>query len=342
MQRQTAAELVQQALTAARQATDRDECDEILTPLAKAAADGPSSLALGRTLLHSTDPVERRTGCDLLRLAGELHQAVQRDAATALVAFAASEQEPSVLEPLAKALGATCDPRTLPVLLTLAGHHDAQVRLQAATSLPVMVTTEPDGPALHALIRLTRDADPEVRDWATFGLGFQVEADTPAIRAALWDRTHDTCPEAREEGIRGLARRHDPRSVPLLAGLLDDPRGAHVHTLMAAAILGSPELLPHLKDYESDGSCITEAMTACDPQLRSARDTFAWALVCTLHQHLPGTNATVHAPRFDEGLTLDMNTTAGPMNWSVGALFTRTGGDPERAAEVVTIEATAP
>jgi hypothetical protein len=214
------------------------------------------------------------------------------------------------------------------------------VRLQVAVSLPAVTIGEPDGPVLDTLIRLTRDTDPEVRNWATFGLGFQLEADTPAIRAALWERTHDDDNEAREEGIRGLARRHDPGAVPLLAQLLDDPRGAHVHSLMAAAILGSPELLPHLEGYEPDGGWVTEAVTACDPQLRTARDTFAWALVCALHQRVPCTNAAVYAPRFDEGLTLVMDTAAGPFSWSIGALFTRTSGDLERAAEAVTAQAT--
>jgi hypothetical protein len=340
MPTQATAVLVQRALATARHATDPEEYEEISTLLAQAAADGPGSLLLGRDLLHVADPAERRTGCDLLRLTSELHSALQPDAATELVALAASEQDLRVLGRLARALGATCDTRALPVLLTLAGHRDAQVRLQVAVALPTVAIGEPDRPALHTLIRLTRDTDPEVRNWATFGLGFQLEADSPAIRAALWDRTSDDNAEAREEGIRGLARRHDPGAVPLLAQLLDDPRGAHVHSLMAAAILGSPELLPHLEGYEPDGSWVAEAVTACDPRLRTARDTFAWALVCALHQRVPGTDAAVYAPRFDEGLTLDMNTAAGPLSWSIGALLTRTNGDPERAAEIVTVQAT--
>jgi len=48
----------------------------------------------------------------------------------------------------------------------------------------------------------------------------------------------------------------------------------------------------------------------------------------------------VYAPRFDEGLTLDMDTPEGPLSWSIGALLTRTSGDPERAAETVTAQAT--
>src|SRR5689334_11927215 len=58
-----------------------------------------------------------------------------------------------------------------------------------------------------ALIRLTEDVEPEVRNWATFGLGNAVAKDGPsgrlgtrdseAIREALRKRLSDPCGEAR-------------------------------------------------------------------------------------------------------------------------------------------------
>jgi hypothetical protein len=42
--------------------------------------------------------------------------------------------------------------------------------------------------------------------------------------------------------------------------------------------------------------------------MRTGDTPFAWALVCALFQCVSGMNAAVFAPRFDEGLTLDMNT----------------------------------
>ena len=109
----------------------------------------------------------------------------------------------------------------MPLAVRLAGHVDPDVRYQVARSLPSVSSGDPAGAELRALIRLSADTDAEVRDWAACGLGtLLAEADTAAIRAALWDRTSDDYPGAREVGICGLARRRDPRAVSLITGLL--------------------------------------------------------------------------------------------------------------------------
>ena len=123
----------------------------------------------------------------------------------------------------------------MPLLVRLAGHVDPDVRYQVARSLPSVSSGDPAGAELRALIRLSADTDAEVRDWAACGLGtLLAEADTAAIRAALWDRTSDDYPGAREVGICGLARRRDPRAVSLITGLLAAEDGAHVLVFGAA------------------------------------------------------------------------------------------------------------
>ena len=67
---------------------------------------------------------------------------------------------------------------------------------------------------------LSRDADEEVRDWATFGLGSLTEVDTPELRETLLARLVDTDDNTRGEAVIGLAKRHDPRVVaPLIREL---------------------------------------------------------------------------------------------------------------------------
>ncbi|MFJ4736730.1 HEAT repeat domain-containing protein [Streptomyces sp. NPDC088770] len=217
METGTVAELVGQALAAARVAVETDDWDEYGTLLWRAAADGEASLPLGLELIGSDDPIERETGCDLLGHTSDQNEVVRAETATTLVALAERETEGRVLWSLARAIERTYDRRAVPVLVALAGHPDAEVRQQVASSFAGVITGLPDGPDIHALITLTHDEDPEVRNWATFTLGFQAEVDSPAIRAALWERTADENADTREEGIHGLARRHDPRAVPLMA-----------------------------------------------------------------------------------------------------------------------------
>ncbi len=331
----TVAELVGQALTAARVAEETDDWDEYWTVLRRAGADGPGALPLGLKLVGSHDPVERGTGCDLLGDASDQDEEVRAETAAALVSLAERETDGGVLWSLARAIGRTQDQRAVPVLVALAEHPEADVRQQVATSFSGVATGLPDGPDVRALVALTRDDDPEVRNWATFTLGFQVEADSPAIRAVLWERTTDEHPETREEGIRGLARRHDLRVVPLLTELLDDPTGAHVLTFSAARIMGIPELLPALRAYQADGAEIGAVVNACDPVERARSDASAWDLLCALDLLRPDLAASVSVGRFDAGLRLGLGAGRDSPDYDVEALLGRAGGDPAHAAALV-------
>lgn len=70
--------------------------------------------------------------------------------------------------------------------------------------------------AIHTLIKLSNDKDADVRDWATFGLGSQLEIDNEKIRNALWNRVTDETEGARFEAISGLAQRQDSRIKEIL------------------------------------------------------------------------------------------------------------------------------
>lgn len=75
--------------------------------------------------------------------------------------------------------------------------------------------------AIDTLILLSRDKDKDVRDWATFGIGSNTDADSQAIRAALWARITDTDTNTRQEAIIGLAIRKDQRVKEFLIEELD-------------------------------------------------------------------------------------------------------------------------
>ncbi|MFJ6774144.1 HEAT repeat domain-containing protein [Kitasatospora sp. NPDC091257] len=343
METDTVAELVTRALVAARAIAASDDPDdhdgwaEYVSLLWQAAADR-AALPLGLELIGSADPIERGAGCDLLRDACYHHEAVRVGTATALVALAQRETEADVLRSLARAIEQTHDPRAVPVLVTLAGHPDAEVREGVARSFAEVLTGLPDGPDIRTLIGLSQDPDPEVRNWATFTLGVQSEVDSPAIRAALWERTADEHADARTEAIRGLASRHDPRAVPLLAELLGNPEDAHLLTFSAAPIADVLEPLPALPEYEPGEDWVTDAVNACNPARRARLDAFAWELVCTLDRLRPDLGAAVSMERFGWGRSLGLDAAFGSSSYDIEALLARADGDPARAAELVTAD----
>jgi HEAT repeat protein len=70
---------------------------------------------------------------------------------------------------------------------------------------------------------LMEDADEDVRDWATFGLGVLGDSDSTDIRDALLRRLGDPNEDVREEAIAGLGKRQDQRVLPSLLAALERP-----------------------------------------------------------------------------------------------------------------------
>ena len=84
------------------------------------------------------------------------------------------------------------------------------------------------------------DADGEVRDWATFGLGTQCKADSPEIREALRKRTEDPYEDARSEAIWSLALRRDQLGLQVLLNRLEAESWVQGDEYAAAEILQIP------------------------------------------------------------------------------------------------------
>ncbi|WP_232542668.1 HEAT repeat domain-containing protein [Streptomyces sp. QHH-9511] len=118
--------------------------------------------------------------------------------------------------------------------MAFAGHEDAEVRRAVGCALTGMVPAGHPS-AAAALIRLSRDHDSGVRDWATLALA-EIPEDTPVLRDALVARLGDPDPDAVAEAARGLAIRQDPRAVEALAAILadGDPEGTARETALAA------------------------------------------------------------------------------------------------------------
>jgi HEAT repeat protein len=122
------------------------------------------------------------------------------------------ERNPSVLAALITALGRLRVRSAISWLVPLAMHESHEVRRALAAELPWCTwdsgEERPDRRVTATLIELSRDPAGVVRDWACFSLAGSV-ADSPKIRAALWDRFRDPHYDTRVEALRGLARRRE-------------------------------------------------------------------------------------------------------------------------------------
>ena len=105
---------------------------------------------------------------------------------------------------------------------------------------------------VNALLTAFEDDDPGVRDWAVFGLGVQLDVDSPAIRDALAQRLDDDGGDTAGEAALALARRGDPRAYDVVVTELARPDVGNLY-VEAAGALGTPLLLPLLQDLLTSG-----------------------------------------------------------------------------------------
>jgi HEAT repeat protein len=204
-----------------------------------------------RALACSRQRAERLLGLDILGQIGYPQNRPWTEEALPVLIAACDDPETEVRSSAITALGHVADPRGLAAVLRHADHPDTDVRFAVAVALPAIADDPPAEAAVAALIRLSADADPEIRDWATFGLASQLETDSPPLRQALAARLNDPEGDTAGEALLGLALRHDPLALPaLLPRLADDPGNLIVE---AAAALGSPAALPALRRLKTDG-----------------------------------------------------------------------------------------
>ncbi len=210
----------------------------------------------------SPDPLERAIAADVLAGLGEGNATPLGDRAAPHVSRLLRDSDASVLMAAARALSYIGVRDELDDLVALASHPDPDVR--RGVVLALNRTHVPL--ALETLVRLSADEDDDVRDWATFGLGSQTDADTPALRDALVARLDDWSFDVRGEALVGLARVRDSRVYP---SLLRELQSGHIGSLAveAARDFPSPLFLESLEAmrswWDGDHALLEAAITRC-------------------------------------------------------------------------------
>lgn len=189
----------------------------------------------------------RELGVDVLGQNVASTKTFHDESVVAMLRLLEYEHDSGVLHSLGYALGHRGDPRCIEPLAALRTHPDADVRAGVVRGM----LTHDDPLAVQTLIELSADTDSDVRNWATFGLGSQIDTDTSEIREALAHRLNDSDTETRGEAVVGLAVRHDERAVPaMLEDIRDGWDGLKVREAIEA--LPHPEVLAALELSISD------------------------------------------------------------------------------------------
>jgi HEAT repeat protein len=162
----------------------------------------------------SSDPLKRARGADILSQLG-----FPEEAFSLLVPMIA-EKDVIAQRAAISALGHVGNAQAVPLIASFVNHADALIRLSVTHVLGAFAN---DPASVSGLLQLVRDPDPDVRDWAVFGLGVLGDVDSPEIRDALLRCLEDPDEDVREEAAVGLARRRDPRVVPYLRSMLSGP-----------------------------------------------------------------------------------------------------------------------
>lgn len=256
--------LIRQALQ------DDDDNDEVWDAISLLHRRGSEAIwHRAAAMTRSEHPLERRRGFDILAQLGVPDRERPEETLALIVDALEHEQDPAVLASAAVAVTHRSDERAAVALARHRGHPDARVRHGVVVGLLTMTAPA----AIEAIVELSRDSDADVRDWATFALGSQIDVDTPEVREALRNRTNDPDDETRCEALCGLARRRDASVVAQLSEEIG--RGnPGVFLLEAAQELAHPDLLPALIDLRdrTDGGAfgdgerrqLEHAIAACE------------------------------------------------------------------------------
>jgi HEAT repeat protein len=261
-------ELIQLALSASKEADDfKQERWHFISLLHCRGSREVFDRAL--MLTQSSNPEERRLGINILGQLGVTERTFPHECVTALVNMLDHEFDPLMLQAICIALGHLNDPHSIEPQLKFCLHPDWEVRYGVVHGL----SFQTDERAVAALVKLSADIHPQVRNWATFGLGSLLEVDTPLIREAVYQRflleeiEVDETAEIYGEALVGLARRKDERILPQLIQELTSNR-VSVLAIEAAEAFADSRLytaLLQLQTWWEPESELEDVLLACHP-----------------------------------------------------------------------------
>ncbi len=227
-------------------------------------------LALCKQLITSDNFIERMLATDILGSLGYQDNSKYYEYAMQTLMKMLDDEHEHVIGSACFSLGHRSEPddcRAIEKLIKLAEHPSTFVREGVVYGL--MAKNNAD--AIDTLIKLCDDEYFDVRNWAIFAIGSQIETDTPQIREVLTRKLDDDNFEIRGEALVGLAERGDSSILPKLKKELEGEfEGSYA--LSASELLADASLLPYLQRMQVEEidemesyhiSCLEDAIKAC-------------------------------------------------------------------------------
>ncbi|MDN5215102.1 HEAT repeat domain-containing protein [Fulvivirgaceae bacterium BMA12] len=177
----------------------------------------PNNEVHSRAVQLSKSKIEKEKiiGIDVLAQLGFDPRFKQKETIDIYFELLQEEQTPKVLGSILSGIGHNNENLTdkqIQKLCEFECHNFSDVRFSLVHALSRVENKN----AIQVIINLSQDKHPEVRDWATFALGSQIEITNEKIINALWDRLGDEFTNVRFEAIAGLANRKDKRIKEIL------------------------------------------------------------------------------------------------------------------------------
>lgn len=201
----------------------------------------------GMKLAKSKIDKEKIIGIDVLAQLGLNPRYDQQNVIDLYFSLLNVPQTPKVLSALLSGIGhnnADLSRQHLEKLAEFKNHRFSDVRFNLVFALSGIEHEF----AINQLIELSSDRHSDIRDWATFSIGSQVEMSTPSIVAALRSRLNDSDDDTRSEAISGLAKRKDIGIKKILIEALENTDDHGPLILESIEEFGDPSFIPLLKE----------------------------------------------------------------------------------------------
>jgi hypothetical protein len=169
-------------------------------------------------LIESPRTKERIIGIDILAQLGLTPRPFFKESRKLFFDILKKEKDPKALLSVLYAIGHNNEklkPDEVKLLVPFKENADEGVR----EGLVFALLSVDSKLAIDTLINLTTDIVSHIRDWATFGIGTQIEGDNKLIKEALWLRVDDKHQDTRFEAIVGLAKRKDQRMKEIIKSM---------------------------------------------------------------------------------------------------------------------------